>query len=174
MADPRRLGLPASLVAVGLALAACQHGEAARSPGDAGSDLSSVAPGGCSREIPPDVVEGLGWRPGDPPTDRLGGCGWEGPDGLILVSPELGTLESLCRRLERQGPASGYEATPDWLTGDVDGCVRRPPGEVGQSLLMVAGDGGEVTSVRLMATSATDPAKVQAALATLAQTAAEG
>lgn len=162
-----------------LPMAACSTEKAAVP----GSEESTSAPtsmsattqdiGECGRVIPTSVVDGLGWSTGESPGEGLGGCAWEGSEGLIAVSSEAGSLDAACARLEqikRAVPTGAFEAAIT-VPGGERACAYVRERGLGMSQLYLVDKDGRVIGIRVAALVSTKPERVRAALLELAESA---
>ncbi len=113
-----------------------------------------------------DVFATLGWTATGAPVEstRLG-CHREAEQGYVEVRARTG-YDELCATLDRTGTV-GPGADVDWL-GDRTACAVEPDGDVGQTVVVVQGDGDAVTQVTVAVLAATPREKVRAAVALIA------
>jgi hypothetical protein len=128
----------------------------------------------CARVIPDDVFTTLGWTPtAEGATATVRGCHREAEQGYVEVRERTG-YDRLCATLDRAGEV-GPGAPVDWLGDDVTACAVEPTAEVGQTWVVVRGDGAgdgdgdgdEVTQVSVVVLTATGRDRVRAAVAEL-------
>ena len=74
--------------------------------------------------------------------------------------------DKLCRTLDRTGGV-GPGTPVDWLGGSVTACAVEPVGDVGQTRVVVQGDGDTATQVTVAVLTSTPQAQVRAAVAEL-------
>jgi hypothetical protein len=146
-----------------LALTACS-GDG--STDQAGSDTTTAAD--CASRIPDSVFKTLRWSPPKAAEATVRGCHREAAQGYVEVRERTG-YDRLCKTLDRSGGvAPGVPA--DWLGTDVVACAVEPVGDVGQTKVVVQGEGDEVTQVTIAVLTSTSQAQVRAAVAELVGT----
>ncbi|WP_133176431.1 hypothetical protein [Nocardioides currus] len=163
----------AALVLVAVALTSCSNDSADgpdpdQSPASpSSSDTSTPSAGACDEVISASVIESLGWSSDTAAAEGLGGCSWEGPEGVVVVASESGSLDEACSTLEAIKPASGYQSSIE-VPGGERACAYVRDGDVGLSQLALEAEDGRVIGVRVGPTTATSPDLVQDALVELA------
>jgi hypothetical protein len=127
------------------------------------SELPGLLPDeSCVEALPDGVFTTLGWTaPPKPAEGTVRGCHRETEQGYVEVRPRP-AYDGLCDTLDRTGtPAPGQPV--DWL-GNRTACAVEPPGGVGQTKVAVK-QGSRALLVTVVALTATDQAKVRAAVA---------
>jgi hypothetical protein len=120
----------------------------------------------CAQRIPDAVFTVLGWTVSSkPPEATVRGCHREAEQGYVEVRDRTG-YDRLCKTLDRSGGVR--PGTPaDWLGADVVACAVEPVGDVGQTKVVVQGEGDEVTQITIAALTSTSQEQVRAAVAEL-------
>jgi hypothetical protein len=120
----------------------------------------------CARLIPDHVFETLGWTGAVKPAEAtVRGCHRESEQGYVEVRERTG-YDRLCRTLDRSGGVA--PGTPaDWLGAEVVACAVEPVGDVGQTKVVVQGEGDDVTQVTIAVLTSTPQAQVREAVAEL-------
>jgi predicted small lipoprotein YifL len=153
------VGTRVVVAALFLALTACSGEEG---PG-AGPDKDVTTDAECAERIPDTVFTTLGWTAtGTPAESTVRGCHREAEQGYVEVRERAGDYGKLCSTLNRSGGV-GPGLPPDWLTG-VIACAVEPDRDVGQTKVLVKGDGDKITQVTIAVLTATAQAKVRAAV----------
>jgi hypothetical protein len=120
----------------------------------------------CARAIPDGVFTTLGWTPTEEGAEAtVRGCHREAEQGYVEVRDRTG-YDQLCATLDRTGEV-GAGTPVDWLGEDVTACSVEPETDVGQTKVVVKGDGDAVTQVIIAVLTSTPQAKVRAAVAEL-------
>jgi hypothetical protein len=160
-----RVGALALLLALVPLLAACSGDEPGASPtADPTSDAD------CARRIPDQVFTVLGWTAVQKaPEATVRGCHREAEQGYVEVRDRTG-YDRLCRTLDRSGEV-GPGTPADWLGAEVVACAVEPVGDVGQTKVVVQGDGDDVTQITVAVLARTPQADVRAAVQELLSTA---
>ncbi len=140
-----------------LALTACDGEEHPVPDPDVTTDAE------CSERIPDTVFTTLGWTAtGTPAEATVRGCHREADQGYVEVRERTGDYGKLCSTLNRSGGV-GPGLPPDWLTG-VIACAVEPDRDVGQTKVLVKGNGDQITQVTVAVLTSTAQAKVRAAV----------
>ena len=150
------MGTRVVAVALLLALAACTGDD------DAGpAEPTRTTDADCVERIPDHVFTTLGWTAtGKPAEATVRGCHREAEQGYVEVRERTGDYGKLCSTLNRSGGVSPG-LPPDWLTG-VTACAVEPARDVGQTRVLVKGNGDRVTQVTIAVLTSTTRAKVRA------------
>ena len=159
------MGTRVAALALLLALTACSGEE---DPG-AQPDSNVTTDADCAERIPDTVFTTLGWAATSKPAEAtVRGCHREAEQGYVEVRERTG-YDKLCKTLDRSGDvAPGVPA--DWLGAEVVACAVEPVGDVGQTRVVVQGEGDEVTQVTIAVLTSTSQAQVRAAVAELVGT----
>jgi hypothetical protein len=153
------VGTRVVVAALLLALTACSGEE---DPG-AGPDPDVTTDAECAERIPDTVFTTLGWTAtGKPAEATVRGCHREAEQGYVEVRNRTGDYGKLCSTLNRSGEV-GPGLPPDWLTG-VIACAVEPDRDVGQTKVLVKGNGDQITQVTIAVLTSTAQAKVRAAV----------
>jgi hypothetical protein len=143
-----------------VALTGCNDDDGA----DAGQQPTTDAE--CARVIPDGVFTTLGWTPTEEGAEAtVRGCHREAEQGYVEVRDRTG-YDQLCATLDRTGGV-GPGTPVDWLGEGVTACAVEPQADVGQTKVVVKGDGNAVTQVTIAVLASTPQAKVRAAVAEL-------
>jgi len=119
----------------------------------------------CSDRIPDAVFTTLAWSAPRPAEATVRGCHREAEQGYVEVRDRTG-YQKLCRTLDRSGEV-GPGTPVDWLGSDVTACAVEPVGDVGQTKVVVKGDGDAALQVTIAVLAGTPRAQVRAAVAAL-------
>ena len=120
----------------------------------------------CAEVIPDQIFATLGWTPtADGATSTVRGCHREAEQGYVEVRERSG-YDRLCATLDRTGTV-GPGQPVDWLGDAVTACAVEPTADVGQTKVVVRGDGDEVTQLTIAVLSSTPQAQVRAAVGEL-------
>jgi len=153
------------VVTVLLALAGTQAG-CSDDDGASEPQADRTTDADCARMIPDDVFTTLGWTPtAEGATATVRGCHREAGQGYVEVRERTG-YDRLCATLDRSGDI-GPGVPVDWLGDDVTACAVEPTADVGQTRVVVQGDGDTVTQVTVVVLTATAQDRVRAAVAEL-------
>jgi hypothetical protein len=156
------MGTRVAALALLVALAACS-GE--QDPGLQPAD-EATSDADCARRIPDGVFTTLGWTAtAEGATATVRGCHREAQQGYVEVRDRTGDYERTCRTLDRSGGVDpGVHV--DWLGDDVTACAVEPAGGsgVGQTKVLVAGEGDALTLVTIAVLTSTPQAQVRAAV----------
>ena len=156
------MGTRVAALALFLALTACSgEDEPGLKP-----DANVTTDAECAGRIPDSVFTTLGWTVSTEPAEAtVRGCHREAEQGYVEVRDRTG-YDRLCATLDRSGEVA--PGTPvDWLGGKVTACAVEPAEDVGQTKVVVEGEGDEATQITIAALTSTPQAQVRAAVAEL-------
>jgi len=161
----------AAAAALLLALAACSGKE---DPG-LQAEPTVTTDADCADRIGDTVLSALGWTNARAAEITVRGCHREADQGYIEVRDRTG-YDQLCKTLDRSGGVRpGVPA--DWLKegdfgragyGVLVACDVEPEADVGQTKVVVKGDGDAATEITVAAVAATPRQQVRIAVALLA------
>ena len=145
-----------------VALTACSGDD---SDGEPGSGRTTDAD--CAARIPDAVFDTLRWSPPKAAEATVRGCHREAEQGYVEVRDRAG-YDKLCKTLDRSGGV-GPGTPVDWLGDGVTACAVEPGAEVGQTRVVVQGNGDAALQITVAVLTSTSQDKVRAAVAELAR-----
>jgi hypothetical protein len=140
-----------------LALTACSGDDSDDQPGS-----GKTTDAECAGRIPDSVFDTLRWSPPKPAEATVRGCHRESEQGYVEVRDRTG-YDQLCKTLDRTGGVSPGLPV-DWLGDSVVACAVEPAGDVGQTKVIVQGEGDEATQITIAVLSSTTQERVRAAV----------
>jgi hypothetical protein len=147
----------AAALALLLALTACSGADSDDQPGS-----GKTTDADCAARIPDSVFDTLRWSPPKAAEETVRGCHRESEQGYVEVRDRTG-YDQLCETLDRTGGVAPG-APVDWLGDNVVACAVEPAGDVGQTKVIVQGEGDEATQITIAVLSSTTQDRVRAAV----------
>ncbi|MDX6373514.1 MAG: hypothetical protein QOD98_2502 [Nocardioidaceae bacterium] len=140
-----------------LALTGCSGDDSTDQPGS-----GKTKDADCAVRIPDAVFDTLRWSPPKAAEATVRGCHRETEQGYVEVRDRTG-YDKLCKTLDRSGGVRPGVPV-DWLGDDVVACAVEPAGDVGQTKVVVQGEGDAVTQVTIAVLTSTSQELVRAAV----------